>query len=138
MDQATLLVHASLVLSIGVLTGVPYWLSILGDAEPATIQSWRVTHAFLAVDGLFMLVFGLAMPSVVLSELGRRLFVLALIASGWGFVLAFLLGAITRRRGLSPAPFGLNTVCFAGHALGATGSIIALGFAVYGFFRALH
>ncbi len=138
MDEAFLLFHASLVLGIGVLSGVPYWFSIVRDAAPTTIERWRVAHTFLSVDGIFMLVFGLAMPALALGEVARRIFVVALVASGCGFVVAFLLGAITRHRGLVPTPFGLNTVCFLGHAVGATGSLVALSIAVCGFLGALR
>jgi hypothetical protein len=132
-----LLFHSSLVLSVGVLVGVPYWVSIVRNAAPTTVERWRVAHAFLTVDGIFMLVLGLAMPGLALGAIEKRIFVLALVGSGWGFVLAFVVGAISRHRGLTPTPFGINTFCYAGHSVGVMGSLIALGLTVYGFFEAL-
>lgn len=137
MGQPALLLHASLVTSVGVLAGVPYWQLIVHHADATRLQSWRVAHAFLAIDGMLMLVLGLAMPHLALTGAMSATFVLSLIVSGWGFVLAFLLGALTLNRGLSPTPFGLNTLCFVGHAVGSTGSLIALGLAVYGLSTAL-
>jgi hypothetical protein len=137
VSQVTLLLHASLVLSVGVLTGIPYWWSIVKGAAPTSVQMWRVSHAFLTAEGVFMFALGLALPTLALEGAARQLLLLALVASGWAFVLAFVLGAVTHHRALTPAPFGLNTLCFAGHAVGVLGSLIALSFTVFGLVRAL-
>jgi hypothetical protein len=60
-----------------------------------------------------------------------------LIISGYGFALALTIGAWKGHRGLTPKPYGVNTILFGGHIVGALGSLIGVVILIYGFFRAL-
>ena len=132
-----LLVHGSVVLLSGILSGIPFWITIIRGQDPATIRTWRVAHSVLIVDGLMMLIAGLTIPYLHLSTLAVWVLVVALILSGYGFVFAFIIGAWKGIRGLTPKPFGFNTILFIGHCTGATGSFIGIAVLIYGLFRAL-
>jgi len=132
-----LLLHGSLVFLIGVLSGFPYWLGIILNWNDETKRFWRVTHSFLVVFGLTMLVFALIIPKIILSPREVRVLTLAMIIAGYGFILAFTAGSLKKIRGLTPKPYGLNTILFACHVIGITGSLLGTTLLISGLFRYL-
>lgn len=131
-----LLLNGSLVLLVGILSGLPYWLTMILRKEQEAIRAWRVAHSFLIMDGLMMLIVGLIILHLPLDELTVWVMVWALIISGYGFVLAFTIGAWKRYRGLTPKPYGLNTILFGWHIIGILGSLIGILIVIYGLFKA--
>ena len=132
-----LLFHGSIVLMVGILTGLFYWLVIILGKAAESVRAWRVAHSILITDGLMILVAGLTVSHLNLSSTAIWILALALILSGYGFVFAFIIGAWKGIRGLTPKPFGLNMILFVGHFTGATGSIIGIAILIYGLFTSL-
>jgi uncharacterized membrane protein len=132
-----LLVHGVIVLFIGVLSGIPFWLAIILSRAKGAVNAWRVAHSTLIVCGLLMLVVSLILPQLALSRELGLLMAWFFIVSGYGFVFALVMGAWLGRRGLTPWPLGIDTVFFVGHFIGATGSLIGIAILIYGLFRAL-
>lgn len=132
-----LLFHGSIVLLAGLFSGVLFWLAIIRGKGGEAVRAWRVAHSVLVVDGLMMLIAGLIIPHVIMNEKSAWMVVLALITSGYGFVFAFIVGAWKGIRGLTPKPYGFNTVLFGGHMIGAVGSLIGIAILIYGLFRSL-
>jgi hypothetical protein len=133
-----LLFHGAIVLMIGILTGLVFWFVIIQRKNHEIVRAWRVTHTVLITDGLMMLIAVLVVPHLVLNELSIQILVISLILSGYGFVFAFIIGALKGIRGLIPLPLGLNTILFMGHFIGATGSFIGMALLILGLFRALY
>lgn len=131
-----LLFHGSLVLLSGLIAGLLYWAAILRD-DKESLARWRVAHSFLVIEGMFMLVAGVSIPHLVLGDRALQLLVWTMVLSGYAFVYAFLIGALKGIRGLWMKPFGLNTVLFAGHFIGATGSLMGTAILIYGFLEAI-
>jgi len=125
------------VLLAGIITGFFFWLVIILGKANEFVRAWRVAHSVLIADGLMMLVAGLTVPHLNLSSMTIWALVVALILSGYGFVFAFIIGAWKGIRGLTPRPFGLNTILFVGHFIGATGSFIGIAILIYGLFTLL-
>ncbi len=121
---------------IGILAGVPYWLTIIRRKEEEPILAWRTAHSFLVMDGLLMLIVGLMLPYLTLSELIARVLTRALVIAGYAFAVTFPVGAWKGYRGLTPRPYGLNTILFLGHVIGAIGSLIGIAIVIYGFLNA--
>lgn len=101
-----LLVHGTIVLSFGVLTGLPFWLAILRQRGAERIHGWRVAHATLIVNGLLLLLVALMGPHLDLSEALSALAAWALVASAYGFVFALGGGAWFGERGAESPPAG--------------------------------
>lgn len=131
-----LLFHGSVVFLAGLIAGLVYWAAILRDQQDS-LARWRVAHAFLVIEGIFMLVAGLSIPHLALGEQALNILVWTMVVSGYAFVVAFLIGALKGMRGLTITPFGLNTVLFAGHFVGATGSLVGTAMLIYGFLEAV-
>jgi hypothetical protein len=52
-------------------------------------------------------------------------------------VVAFTIGAWKGLRGLTAKPFGLNTLLFGAHIIGAFGSLIGITITIYGSLKAI-
>jgi len=131
-----LLLNGSIVLLTGLLSGIPMGLAIIQKKGEETVRAWRVAHSTLIMDGLMVIVVGLVVPGFPVGELALRVLVWALILSADGFVLALIIGAWTGYRGLTPKPYGINTVLFGGHIIGALGSLIGVAILTWGFLKA--
>lgn len=122
----TLVVHGTIVLLLGIVSGIPFWLAIILTRGDDSIRAWRVAHTTLLGTGLTMILVSVVLPYVqVEPPLGQWL-VVSLVSAGYGFVFALIGGAAVGERGLNPVPVGVNTVFFLGHAVGAIGSFVGI------------
>jgi len=127
-----LLVHGSIVLLVGLLAGIPFWVAIIRGQESSVVRAWRVAHTTLITCGLAILVVSLTSPHLVLSA-GLRIFLKwVFAASGYSFAFALVVGAGIGRRALTPMPLGINTLLFMGHLIGAAGAILGSCVFLYG------
>ena len=130
---AYLLLNGSIVILVGLLNGLPLKAAIVKQRE--NVNAWRVAHSVLVMDGLLMLIVGITVPHLFLDGCAVWVLVWSLIAAGYGFVTAFSLGALKGIRGLTVKPYGLNTVLFAAHLIGAAGSLVGVMIMTYGSLR---
>jgi hypothetical protein len=135
LPTAYLLFNGSLVTLAGLLLGFPLRFAIVKKKEEI-VNAWRVAHSVLVMDGLMMLIIGLIIPHLILDRLAIWVLVWSLVAAGYGFVVAFTIGAWKGLRGLTAKPFGLNTLLFGAHIIGALGSFIGIAMVIYGSFKA--
>jgi hypothetical protein len=127
-----LLIHGSIVLLLGLLSGIPFWVAIIRGKNEEAVRPWRVAHTTLIACGLVMLVVNLISSQLTHSRELLLLLVWALVASGYGFVFALVVGAGTGYRALVPKPAGINTLLFMGHLIGAVGAVLGMGVVLYG------
>ncbi|NLH71784.1 MAG: M28 family peptidase [Verrucomicrobia bacterium] len=132
-----LLFNSAIVMLAGLLVGLPLWRAIARNESGPACRAWRVAHATLIAQGLWMLAVAVAIPRLALSNSAIWIVVWSLVAAGYGFAFAMTVGAWSGRRGLSPKPWGVNTLLFAGHAVGVIGSIVAAGLILCGALRAI-
>ena len=130
-----LIFHGAIILLIGLFSGLIYWQTIIRNKRPEMIRGWRIAHVFLAMEGMFIMLVGLIIPHLVLSDPAVRILAWMMIISGYGFAWAFIGGAWKGYRGLTPKPYGLNTFLFLGHFIGAGGSLIGIAMVIYGSFK---
>jgi uncharacterized membrane protein len=126
------MVHGSIVLLLGVLTGFPFWVAIIRESDRSTVRAWRVAHTTLISSGLAILVVGLMAPYISLTSALGSVLAWGMVVSGYSFAFAMVLGAITGSRALTVKPIGLNTILFVGHLVGGAGAIIGVCVLVYG------
>jgi len=136
LPTAYLLFNGSVVIMVGLLLGFPLRSAIVSKNE-AAVNAWRVAHSVLVMEGLLMLIIGLIIPYLILDRLAIWVLVSSLVASGYGFVVAFTLGAWKGIRGLTAKPFGLNTLLFGAHLIGALGSLTGIAIVIYGSLEAI-
>lgn len=131
-----LIFHGVIIILIGLFSGLIYWQTIIRNKRPEVIRGWRIAHVFLVIEGMFIVIVELSIPHLVLSGLAIRVLVWTIASSGYGFAWAFIGGAWKGYRGLTPKPYGLNTILFLGHFIGAGGSLIGIIIIIYGAFKA--
>jgi hypothetical protein len=129
--------HGAIITLIGLFSGLIYWQTIIRNKRSDVIRGWRIAHVFLVIEGMFIVIVGLSIPHLALSGLAVRVLVWIITSSGYGFAWAFIGGAWKGYRGLTPKPYGLNTILFLGHFIGAVGSLIGIGMMIYGTFKTL-
>ena len=129
--------HGAIIILIGLFSGLIYWQTIIRNKKPEVIGGWRIAHVFLVIEGMFLIIVGLLIPHLTLSGLSVRVLVWIFVSSGYGFTWAFVGSAWTGYRGLTPKPYGLNTILFLGHFIGAGGSFIGIAMIIYGSFKAI-
>jgi hypothetical protein len=77
--------HGAIIILIGLFSGLIYWQTIIRNKRPEVIRGWRIAHVFLVIEGMFILIVGLAIPHLALSGLAVRLLVWVTVSSGYGF-----------------------------------------------------
>jgi hypothetical protein len=131
----SLMIHGSIILLIGLLSGIPFWVAIIRNKGDATVRAWRVAHTTLIACGLILFAVAMITPYLALSAGLRALLVWALVVSGYSFVFALVVGAGTGRRALTPEHTGFSTLLFLGHMIGAVGAIVGTCVVLFGLLR---
>ena len=135
LPTAYLLFNGSIVIMVGLVLGFPLRSAII--KKNGDMNAWRVAHSVLLMDGLLMLVVGLTLPYLSLDKRAIWLLVWSLVAAGYAFMVTFTVGAWKGIRGLTMKPFGLNTILFAAHVIGAFGSLVGIAVAMFGYVKAI-
>ena len=135
LPAAYLLFNGAVLIMAGLLLGFPLRCAIV--KKKGDINAWRVSHSVLVMDGLLMLVVGLTIPYLLLNRLAIWVLVWSLVAAGYGFLVAFTVGAWKGVRGLTARPLGLNTILFGAHIIGAFGSLVETAIATFGYLKAI-
>lgn len=118
-----LMFHAVILLLAGLLAGIPYGREILKNSNGRLIDAWRIAHAALPIGAILLLVI-----SVTFSDLNVAINLkwgisILFIISGYGFMVALLLGPVVGHRGLSSkGPLAAKLV-YSGNLLGAITSL---------------
>lgn len=133
MSAQLIVVHGTIVLLLGLISGIPYWYVIIKRKADESIRAWRVAHTTLTICGLIMLVIGLLSALLIDVEL-IRLVLWSLVVSGYSFAFALIVGAAAKRPALLPGGGVLNLLLFLGHLTGAVGAILGVGIFLYGQF----
>jgi hypothetical protein len=124
--------HGLIVFLVGVLAGVPFWLTIIGNKGNEVIRAWRVAHSFLSIFGMLMLIVGLLSVHLIIGAPIASVLLWSFVAAGYSFVIAFIVGAWKGYRALTPWPYGLNTFLFVCHVIGISSSLISIDIIIYG------
>lgn len=136
--QRHLLLHGSVVLIAGLLSGLGFSEAITGAAGADAERGWRVAHTGLVMGGLLLIAVSSALPTLRLPEQALAVLVWSLVAAGYAFTVALPYGAAVAMRGLEPAGPVSNWIVFTGNAVGALGSVVAALLLACGAFRSLR
>ncbi|MFA5938094.1 MAG: hypothetical protein WC809_01965 [Sinimarinibacterium sp.] len=116
--------HAAGLFIAGLVMGLIFTFEALGHVAawplvpaidfdfPGTEQAWRRTHLGAVINALAMLLFALAGTHLQLGERGRRSFVWAVVITGWGNTLGFLVGTLFGARGLAFGGGAANSLSY--------------------------
>ncbi len=136
--QRHLLLHGSIVLLIGLLSGAGFADAITGPQGEHAERAWRVAHSGLSLGGVLLIAIGAALPALLLSERLASLLIWSLVASAYGFAIALPYGAAVGMRGLEPVGPASNLIVFVGNTVGALGSLVGAALFTWGAWRAVR
>src|ERR1044072_6377978 len=124
-----LVFHGAIVLMVGLLSGLPTVVeSINGDA----VRVWHTAHEALIMMGIWLLVMSSVVPVLVLA--GRQAPGLfgALLAMGFGFMVALVLGGAIGVAPFEPGRTPAAFTAFVAAVIGIGGAGGSAGVAIMG------
>ena len=118
-----LMFHAVIILLSGLLAGIPYGRAILKKSNERLIDAWRVAHSALPMGAILLLVISVSFSGLNVAISLKWAISILFIISGYGFMVALLLGPVVGHRGLSSrGPLAAKLV-YSGNVLGAITSL---------------
>ena len=118
-----LMFHAVVVLLSGLLAGIPYGRAILKKSNERLIDAWRVAHAALPMGAILLLVISVSFSGLNVAVNLKWIISILFIISGYGFIVALILGPIVGHRGLSSRGPLVAKLVYSGNLLGAITSL---------------
>ena len=103
--------HGTAVIWVGLMAGFPFGLVIMGRME-GDQRAWHMAHLEGIINGFLAIGAAVALPHLKLDERRFPLYAWSFIVAGWGNVIASIIGAIVRQRGLELALPVSNLVVF--------------------------
>lgn len=133
------IVHALLVLTVGLAAGVMLVFSLLDAvnlwpfpvwevAIPGSTRGWQAAHVGGIMNGIMLVALVLLMGKLKLTHRQYALCSWGLIATGWGNTLFYWAGNLAPNRGLSmtDTPYGAADIAGALAFLGGGGAMVLL------------
>ena len=129
---ATLPLHGSIVLFLGLLCGMPYGAAIVGAWGDEPVRAWKLAHMEGVQNGILVLALAGAAGFSALSARSERIVVWGAILAAYGNILGAVMGALSGYRGLAPEGPLANALVFVAFMFGMWGVLIAVPLAAYG------
>ena len=130
-----LMLNGVIMLLAGLLAGIPYGRAILRNRNQRSIDAWRVAHGALPIGAILLLVISLTFSSLSVSVNLKWVIAIVFIVSGYGFMLALLLGPVVGQRGLSVKGPIAAKIVYSGNIVGAIASLVGTLILLYAVWR---
>jgi len=120
-DRSRLIFHGAIVLLAGLLCGLP----TVNEAGNQSERVWHTAHEALIMMGIWMLVMSSVCSALVLPRREAALLVWLLLAMGYGFMVALVMGGLL---GISPFTPGTTVAAFTAFVaavIGIFGAVMA-------------
>jgi len=129
-DRVRLIFHGAIVLLAGLLCGYPTVVESLGGEE--SVRLWHTAHEALIMMGVWILAMSSVLPALVLGRREAVGLVWSLLAMGYGFMVALIIGGVTGTTSFEPGHTPASMIAFAGSAVGILGALLAAGLTLTG------
>jgi len=103
--------HGAIVVLLGLAAGFPFAFVILGSMN-GDVRAWRMAHLEGVLNGLVMFAVAGIAPRLTLSEGRQSLLGWCLVITGYGNVIASIVGASVGVRGLEAGGSLANTIVY--------------------------
>lgn len=125
-----LVFHGAVVLLAGLLCGYPTVVESLGGEE--SVRLWHTAHEALIMMGVWILATSSVFPTLVLPRREAAGLVWSLLAMGYGFMIALVIGGVTGTTSFSPGQTVVSWIAFTGSGVGILGAILATALTLTG------
>jgi len=121
--------HGSIVLLVGLLCGLPTVTEVMGgDAQ----RFWHTAHEALIMMGVWMLAMSSVVPVLVLERREASVLFASLLAMGYGFVAALIIGGAAGVSPFVPGPTPAAFSAFLAAVVGILGAVLSAALTIMG------
>ena len=127
-DRVRLVGHGAIVLLAGLLSGLPTVL----ETSDESVRYWHTAHEALIMMGIWILAESSVLPLLVLGQRELRALVWSLLAMGYGFTAALVLGGVLGFSPFQPGATPGTMIAFLAAVLGILGAVLAAALTLMG------
>jgi hypothetical protein len=125
-NRMRVIFHGGVVMMVGLLCGFPT------VAEEESGRLWHTAHESLIMMGILMFAMSSVIQYLVLPKRESTALVWSLLGTGYGFMIGFVIQAITNQHAFGPSRNPILMVAFVGNATGILGSILTASLTMMG------
>ena len=133
-----MVLHGALIVFLGLVFGIPFGSAIVNGWGEEAVRAWKLAHLEGLMNGMLVLVLGLALPRLGLGGRKPALLAWSMIVAGYGNTVGGAVGAIAGVRGLEPEGPAMNAFVFACFMVGMWGALVAVALAIWGAWATLR
>ena len=138
--RSLLVVHGALIFLVGMAAGFPFAMLLLaGDGTPPVpgdVRGWRMAHLEGVLNGITLIAVAGVGRDISLSRRAQLAIFWSLVITGWGNVIASIIGPIFGSRGLTFGGGIANSLMYVLFMAAVVAVIVAMVVAVRGAWRA--
>lgn len=120
-DRLRLIFHGAIVLLVGLLCGLP----TVSEASNESERFWHTAHEALIMMGIWMLVMSSVRSALVLPRREAAMLVWCLLAMGYGFMVALVLGGVLGISAFKPGDSVVTFTVFVPAVIGILGAVMS-------------
>jgi fatty acid desaturase len=120
-DRPKLIFHGAMVLLVGLLCGLPTTIEASNESE----RFWHTAHEALIMMGIWMLVMSSVRSALVLPRREAAMLVWFLLATGYGFMVALVMGGLLGTSPFKPGGTVPTFTAFVAAVVGIFGAVMA-------------
>jgi hypothetical protein len=128
LDRFRLIFHGAVVILIGLLSGLPTVVESINESG----RFWHTAHEALIMMGIWILAESSVVPALVLERNERTALVWSLLAMGYGFSVALVVGGIAGANVFEPGGTPVTFTGFLAAIVGIAGAFVATALTLTG------
>lgn len=132
-DRLRLIFHGAIVLLAGLLSGVPTVVEAMNESG----RFWHTAHEALVMVGIWILAASSVRPVLVLDKREATALMWSLLALGYGFMVALVMGGVLGTSPFQPGGTPATFIAFVSALLGIAGAFVATAVTLMGVRAAL-
>ena len=123
-----LIFPGAIVLLIGLLSGLPTVVESINESG----RFWHTAHEALIMMGIWMLASSSVLPALVLGRRETTALVRSLLAMGYGFSVALVIGGVVGANAFEPGGTPATLTAFVAAVVGIGGAYVATALTLMG------
>ena len=128
LHRPRLIFHGAVLLLVGLFCGIPTTVETIDGAA----RAWHTAHEALIMMGIWILAESSVLPALVLGEREGSVLVWSLIAMGYSFAIALVIGGAVGTTVFSPGSTPLTFAAFIGATFGILCAFLAASLTLMG------
>ena len=138
--RSLLVVHGALIFLFGMAAGLPFAMVLLAGngtpPVPGDLRGWRMAHLEGVLNGLTLIAVAGVGRDMSLTRRSQLVIFWSLVITGWGNIIASIIGPVFGARGLTFGGGVPNSVMYLLFMAAVLGVVVAMVVAVMGAWRA--